>query len=202
MGKAVTTATKTKSAVLAALGEKAQRLEVALDEVTLTLTAGDYHDAMQVLHTAPDCQFEQLIDLCGVDYSGYGSQPWDGARFAVVVHLLSASHNQRLRVRAFCDDDSFPRMDSVTDIWSSANWFEREAFDLFGIVFDGHDDLRRILTDYGFSGHPLRKEFPLTGHVEVRYDAERQRVVYEPVSIEPREITPRIIRERHYAEGV
>lgn len=202
MGEAVTTATKTKSAVLAALGEKAQRLEIALDEVTLTLTAGDYHDAMQVLHTAPDCQFEQLIDLCGVDYSGYGSQPWQGARFAVVAHLLSTSHNQRLRVRAFCDDDSFPRMDSVTDIWSSANWFEREAFDLFGIVFDGHDDLRRILTDYGFSGHPLRKDFPLTGHVEVRYDAERQRVVYEPVSIEPRDITPRIIRECHYAEGV
>ena len=201
MGEVVTTAAETKSAVLAALGAKAQQLEIALDEVTLTLAAADYHDAMQVLHKAPGCQFEQLIDLCGVDYSGYGGGAREGRRFAVVAHLLSTSCNQRLRVRVFCDDDSFPRMDSVTDIWSSAGWFEREAFDLFGIVFSGHEDLRRILTDYGFAGHPLRKDFPLTGHVEMRYDAERQRVVYEPVSIEPREITPRVIRESHYAEG-
>lgn len=188
MGEAgVTTAAMTKSAVLAALGEKAQHLEIARDEVILTLTAGDYHDAMQLLHTAPGCQFEQLVDLCGVDYSDYGSQPWEGPRFAVVAHLLSLACNQRLRVRAFCENDVFPRMDSVTDIWSAANWFEREAFDLFGIAFAGHEDLRRILTDEGFSGHPLRKDFPLIGHVEVRYDAERQRVVYEPVAVEPRE---------------
>ena len=187
MGEAVTTAAMTHSAVLTALGKKAQHLEIARGEVTLTLTAGDYHDAMQVLHTAPGCQFEQLVDLCGVDYSGYGSQPWEGPRFAVVAHLLSLACNQRLRVRAFCENDDFPRMDSVTDIWCAANWFEREAFDLFGIAFAGHEDLRRILTDDGFAGHPLRKDFPLMGHVEVRYDAERQRVVYEPVSVEPRE---------------
>ena len=188
MGEAgVTTAAMTKSAVLAALGEKAQHIEIARDEVILTLTAGDYHDAMQLLHTAPGCQFEQLVDLCGIDYSDYGSQPWEGPRFAVVAHLLSLACNQRLRVRAFCENDAFPRMDSLTDIWSAANWFEREAFDLFGIAFAGHEDLRRILTDEGFSGHPLRKDFPLIGHVEVRYDAERQRVVYEPVAGEPRE---------------
>ena len=201
MGEAATTAVMTHSAVLMALGEKAQHLEIARGEVTVTLTAGDYHDAMQKLHTVPGCQFEQLVDLCGVDYSGYGSQAWQGPRFAVVAHLLSLTCNQRLRVRAFCDDDNFPRMDSVTDIWSSADWFEREAFDLFGIVFDGHEDLRRILTDDGFVGHPLRKDFPLTGRVEVRYDAEHQRVVHEQVSIGAREITPRIFHERQHAAG-
>lgn len=201
MGEAVTTAAMTQSAVLTALGKKAQQLEIARGEVTLTLPAGNYHDAMQALRTTPGCQFEQLVDLCGVDYSAYGGTPWKGARFAVVAHLLSLACNQRLRVRAFCEDDNFPRIDSVTDIWSSANWFERETFDLFGIAFDGHDDLRRILTDDSFAGHPLRKDFPLTGHVEVRYDAERQRVVCEPVSIAAREITPRIIREGHSAAG-
>ena len=201
MGEAVTTAAMTQSAVLTALGKKAQQLEIARGEVTLTLPAGDYHDAMQALRTTPGCQFEQLVDLCGVDYSTYGGTPWKGARFAVVAHLLSLACNQRLRVRTFCEDDNFPRIDSVTDIWSSAGWFEREAFDLFGIVFDGHDDLRRILTDDNFAGHPLRKDFPLTGYVEVRYDAERQRVVCEPVSIAAREITPRIIREGHSAPG-
>ena len=188
MGEALTTAAMTHSAVLSALGKKAQHLEIARGEVMLTLTAGDYHDAMQLLHKAPDCQFEQLLDLCGVDYSAYGNREWEGPRFAVVAHLLSLACNQRLRVRVFCEDDNFPRVDSVTDIWSSANWFEREAFDLFGIVFDAHDDLRRILTDDSFAGHPLRKDFPLTGRVEVRYDAEHQRVVHEPVSIAPREV--------------
>ena len=201
MGEAVTTAAMTQSAVLTALGEKAQHLEIARGEVTLTLTAGDYHDAMQMLHTALGCQFEQLIDLCGADYSAYGSRAWEGPRFAVVAHLLSLACNQRLRVRAFCEDDSCPRLDSVTDIWGAADWFEREAFDLFGIVFEGHDDLRRILTEEGFAGHPLRKDFPLIGRVEVRYDAELQRVVHEPVSVEPRETAPHITRESHDAAG-
>ena len=201
MGAAITTAAMTRAAVLAALGEKAQRLEIARGEVTLTLAAADYHDAMQVLHKASGCQFEQLVDLCGVDYSAYGNQPWEGRRFAVVAHLLSLECNQRLRVRAVCEDDNFPRMDSVTDIWSGADWFEREAFDLFGIVFDGHEDMRRILTDDGFVGHPLRKDFPLNGRMEVRYDPERQRVVCEPVPIEPCETTPHTSRESRDAAG-
>ena len=153
---------------------------------------------MALLRDAPVARFEQLVDLCGIDYSTYGDGRWEGQRFAAVSHLLSVSLNQRLRVRVFCADDDFPVLPSVTGLWASANWYEREAFDLFGIVFEGHEDLRRILTDYGFIGHPFRKDFPLSGHVEMRYDAERQRVIYEPVSIEPREITPRIIREDNY----
>ena len=188
----------TQGAVTAALGGKARRVEVLLGEVTVEVSAADYHAAALILRDAPGCQFEQLVDLCGVDYSTYGDGVWEGARYAVVSHLLSVSLNQRLRLKVFAADDAFPVVDSVTDIWRAANWYEREAFDLYGIVFEGHDDLRRILTDYGFIGHPFRKDFPLSGHVEMRYDAELKRVVYQPVSIEPREITPRIIREDNY----
>lgn len=187
-----------KETLASALGARAQHVSVALNEVTVTVPAAHYHDAMKVLREHADCQFEQLLDLCGVDYSTYGDGRWEGPRFAVVSHLLSVSLNQRVRVRVFCDDDDFPVVQSVSDLWSSANWFEREAFDLYGVMFEGHADLRRILTDYGFIGHPFRKDFPLSGHVEMRYDAERQRVVYEPVSIEPREVTPRVIREDNY----
>ena len=180
------------------LGEQVQSVTVALDEVTITVAAANYLRVMQTLREAPAASFEQLIDLCGVDYSAYGDGRWEGARFAVVSHLLSVSLNQRVRVRVFCPDDDFPVVDSVTAIWNSANWYEREAFDLYGIVFEGHDDLRRILTDYGFIGHPFRKDFPISGHVEMRYDPEKGRVIYQPVTIEPREITPRIIREEKY----
>jgi NADH-quinone oxidoreductase subunit C len=180
------------------LGDRVQSVTLARGEVTITVAVAQYLEVMQVLRDAPEARFEQLIDLCGVDYSTYGNGRWEGPRFAVVVHLLSVSLNQRVRVRVFCPDDEFPAVPSLSKIWSSANWPEREAFDLFGIVFEGHEDLRRILTDYGFIGHPFRKDFPLSGHVEMRYDPERQRVVYEPVSIEPREITPRVIREDNY----
>jgi NADH-quinone oxidoreductase subunit C len=145
--------------------------------------------------------FEQLVDLCGVDYASYGDRPREGARFAVVLHLLSVKHNWRVRLRAFCPDDAFPVMPSLVEVWPGVNWFEREAFDLFGIMFEGHPDLRRILTDYGFVGHPFRKDFPLSGHVEMRYDPEQKRVMYQPVTIEPRETTPRIVREKNYAGG-
>ncbi len=184
--------------VTAALGGKARRVEVRLGEVTVEVAPADYHAAALILRDAPGCQFEQLIDLCGVDYSAWGDGAWEGARFCVVSHLLSVGLNQRVRLKVFAADDQFPLVDSVTDIWRAANWYEREAFDLYGIVFEGHDDLRRILTDYGFIGHPFRKDFPLSGHVEMRYDAELRRVVYQPVTIEPREITPRIIREDNY----
>lgn len=180
------------------LGERVVSVQVARGEVTVTVSAARYLDVMQTLRDAAGLRFEQLIDLCGMDYSTYGDGRWEGQRFAVVVHLLSVSLNQRVRVRVFCADDDFPVVASVNSLWNSANWYEREAFDLFGIVFEGHDDLRRILTDYGFIGHPFRKDFPLSGHVEMRYDAERGRVVYEPVTIEPREITPRVIREDNY----
>jgi len=153
---------------------------------------------MRVLHDHADTRFEELIDLCGVDYSVYGDGVWEGPRFAVVSHLLSISHNWRVRVRVFAPDDDLPLVASLTSIWSGANWYEREAFDFYGILFEGHDDLRRILTDYGFIGHPFRKDFPVSGYVEMRYDAEQRRVVYQPVTIEPREITPRIIREENY----
>ena len=180
------------------LGDKVRSLEIARDELTLVVAAPDYLAAMQTLRDAPETKFEQMIDLCGVDYQDYGDGRWEGARFGVVVHLLSVSHNHRLRVRVFCPEDDFPVLDSISMLWNSANWYEREAFDLYGIVFEGHNDLRRILTDYGFIGHPFRKDFPLSGNVEMRYDAERARVIYEPVTIEPREITPRIIREDNY----
>ena len=187
-----------KNTVAAALGDKARRIELRLDELTVEVAAKDYRAAALILRDAPGCQFEQLIDLCGVDYSTWGEGAWEGARYAVVSHLLSVSLNQRVRLRVFAADEDFPVVDSLTDVWRAANWYEREAFDLYGIVFEGHDDLRRILTDYGFIGHPFRKDFPLSGHVEMRYDAELKRVVYQPVTIEPREITPRIIREDNY----
>ena len=187
-----------RDAVAAALGDKARRVDLKLGEVTVTVSAKDYLDACRILKDAEACRFEQLIDLCGVDYSEYRMGDWDGARYAVVVHLLSVSLNQRVRVRVFCPDEDLPEVPSVTGLWNGADWFEREAFDLFGIVFTGHADLRRILTDYGFIGHPFRKDFPISGHVEMIYDAERKRVVYQPVTIEPREITPRIIREEKY----
>ncbi len=187
-----------KDNIVAALGSRAREVSVALDEVTVVVALSDYLDAMQLLRDAQDCRFEQLIDLCGVDYSSYGDMPNEGPRYGVVSHLLSVSLNQRVRVKVFCADDDFPMVPSVAGLWNSANWYEREAFDLFGIVFDGHNDLRRILTDYGFIGHPFRKDFPLSGHVEMRYDVDQKRVIYEPVSIEPREITPRIIREEKY----
>ncbi len=187
-----------KTTVAGALGALAQGIALRLGEVTVTVAPADYLKAAQVLRDAPGCQFEQLIDLCGIDYSDYGNGTWDGARYAVVSHLMSVSLNQRVRLRVFASDDDLPVVDSVNGLWNSANWFEREAFDLFGIVFEGHADLRRILTDYGFIGHPFRKDFPVSGHVEMRYDAERQRVIYQPVTIEPREIIPRTIREDNY----
>lgn len=187
-----------RASIAAVLGEDAESVSVSRGEVTAVLRADRYLEAMARLCDDPRSRFEQLIDLCGIDYSAYRDGEWTGQRFAVVVHLLSISLNHRLRVKVYCPDDEFPVMPSVTKLWNSANWFEREAFDLFGIVFEGHEDLRRILTDYGFIGHPFRKEFPLSGHVEMRYDATQRRVVYEPVSIEPREITPRIIREDGY----
>lgn len=182
----------------AALGDQVRSVAVTLGEVTVEVNAPNYLDVMRTLRDAPGCQFEQLIDLCGVDYSAYQETGRDGARFAVVCHLLSVSLNQRVRVRVMCPDDDMPVVASMCDLWSSANWFEREAFDLFGIIFEGHLDLRRILTDYGFIGHPFRKDFPLSGHVEMTYDTVQRRVVYQPVTIEPREITPRIIREENY----
>jgi len=166
-----------------------------VNELTLVIARADMLEVMRLLRDDYNLLFEQLIDVCGVDYQGYGDGAWQGKRFAAVYHLLSVNKNQRLRVRVFAEDDEFPVVDSVIDIWPSANWFEREAFDLFGIIFEGHPDLRRILTDYGFVGHPFRKDFPLTGYVEMRYDPDQKRVVYQPVSIEEREITPRTIRE-------
>jgi NADH-quinone oxidoreductase subunit C len=184
------------------LGAKVKLLESALGQLTLTVSAADYHDVCQTLRDDARLGFEQLMDLCGLDYSSYKdgahSKFTDGPRFAVVSHLLSVTHNWRLRVRVFAVSEDVPVVASVNDLWNSANWFEREAFDLFGIVFEGHLDLRRLLTDYGFVGHPFRKDFPTSGHVEMRYDAEQKRVVYQPVTIEPREITPRIIREDNY----
>jgi len=207
-----------------ALGTKLKKSDLALDEFTIEIAPQDLLEISTFLRDDEACSFEQLIDVCGVDYLSYGDSEWDttgsgftrgvkrefsfddseldedkpefvGQRFAVVMHLLSVKNNQRIRVKTYCEDNDFPVIDSVTPIWSSANWFEREAFDLFGIMFSGHPDLRRILTDYGFSGHPFRKDFPLIGQVEMRYDEEQERVVYEPVSIEPRTLVPRIIRE-------
>lgn len=186
------------AALTNALGEKLVTLVERLDEITVTVSVNDWLCVATVLRDNPTLRFEQCIDICGVDYSQYKDGEWNGARFAAVYHLLSVSNNQRLRVRVFAVDDDFPVIDSAVDVWPGANWFEREAFDLFGIVFSGHPDLRRILTDYGFVGHPFRKDFPLSGYVEMRYDPEQQRVIYQPVTIEPREITPRIIREETY----
>ena len=187
-----------RDTVSAVLGDKVRQIAVRHGEVTLEVRPADYLAAATLLRDAPGCRFEQLVDLCGVDYSEYSGGAPDAGRYAVVSHLLSVSLNQRIRLRVFAADDDVPVVASVTGIWNSANWFEREAFDLFGIVFDGHNDLRRILTDYGFIGHPFRKDFPTSGHVEMRYDAEQKRVIYQPVTIEPREITPRIVREDNY----
>ena len=185
-------------ALRSALGDSVGDLAVALGEVTLVVDSADYLSVMRVLRDHADLRFEELIDLCGVDYSTYGDGAWTGKRFAVVSHLLSVTHNWRLRVRVFASDDDFPLLASLVDVWNSANWYEREAFDFFGILFDGHNDLRRILTDYGFIGHPFRKDFPVSGYVEMRYDPEQKRVIYQPVTIEPRENTPRVIREELY----
>jgi NADH-quinone oxidoreductase subunit C len=181
-----------------ALGDKIKGMTTTLGEVTIVVAAPDYLSAMQSLRDHDTTRFEQLIDLCGLDYQHYGDGRWEGARFAVVSHLLSVRHNWRVRVRTFAPDDEMPIVASVTSVWPAANWFEREAFDLFGILFDGHDDLRRILTDYGFIGHPFRKDFPVSGYVEMRYDPEQKRVIYQPVTIEPRENVPRVIREANY----
>jgi NADH-quinone oxidoreductase subunit C len=171
-----------------------------LGQVTLELAAADHLRVARLLRDHDELRFEQLMDLCGVDYSAYGDRSRSGPRFAVVAHLLSITHNWRLRLRSFCADDELPLVASLTEIWPSANWYEREAFDLFGIVFEGHPDLRRILTDYGFVGHPFRKDFPISGYVEMRYDPEQKRVIYQPVTIEPREVTPRVVRDAHYGE--
>jgi NADH-quinone oxidoreductase subunit C len=187
-----------EAALREALGERLQNLSVALGEVTIVVGAADYLSAMRALRDHGALRFDELIDLCGVDCSTYGDGIWEGPRFAVVSHLLSITHNWRLRVRVFAPDDDMPVVASVTEIWPCANWFEREAFDFFGILFEGHSDLRRILTDYGFIGHPFRKDFPVSGYVEMRYDPEQKRVIYQPVTIEPREITPRVIREEKY----
>lgn len=186
--------------LLTTLGTKIVRQIEALDELTIEVRAADLRDVMLLLRDHAGLRFEQLIDLCGMDYSDYREGAWEGARFAVVYHLLSLAKNRRLRVRVFANEDEFPVLESMVDVWPSANWFEREAFDLFGIVFDGHPDLRRILTDYGFVGYPFRKDFPISGNVEMRYDPDQQRVIYQPVSIDPREITPRIVREENYGE--
>lgn len=187
-----------QAALESVLGDSLAALKRERGEITVTVAAERYLDVARTLHEHPSLEFEQLIDLCGVDYSSYKNLPWDGRRYAVVCHLLSIAHNWRVRLKVFAADDDLPLVASVNDVWNAANWFEREAFDLYGIVFEGHVDLRRILTDYGFIGHPMRKDFPVSGHVEMRYDAQTQRVIYQPVTIEPREITPRIIREDNY----
>ncbi len=181
-----------------ALGAKLHKLVRERGEISVTVHASVYADAARILRDDSSLRFEQLMDLCGVDYSDYKNQPWDGQRYCVVSHLLSVTHNWRVRLKVFAPADDLPAVASLTPLWSSANWFEREAFDLFGIIFEGHLDLRRILTDYGFIGHPMRKDFPTTGHVEMRYDAEKKRVIYQPVTIEPREIVPRVVRENQY----
>ncbi len=182
------------------LGDRIVSLKTVIGEVTLEVAATHYIETARILRDHPDLRFEQLIDLTGVDYSAYGDGAWEGPCFAAVCHLSSLSKNWRLRLRVFAPDDGFPVLPSVVSLWNSANWYEREAFDLFGIHFEGHPDLRRILTDYGFVGHPFRKDFPISGHVEMRYDPDQRRVVYQPVSIEPREVTPRVIREDSYGD--
>jgi NADH-quinone oxidoreductase subunit C len=183
------------------LGERARSIVLALGEVTIEVDAANYLGVARLLRDEPRLRFEQCLDLAGMDYSSYGEGAWEGKRFAAVLHLLSVTHNWRARLRTFCPDDDLPRVDSMIDVWPAVGWYEREAFDLYGIVFEGHPDLRRILTDYGFVGHPFRKDFPISGHVEMRYDPEQKRVIYQPVTIEPREVTPRVIREEGYGQG-
>jgi NADH-quinone oxidoreductase subunit C len=191
-----------QAALEAALGDKIAKFVRDRGEITVTVKAVDYLATALRLRDDPTLAFEQLVDLCGLDLSAWKDAPHDGPRYQVVLHLLSVAKNWRLRLKVTCPDDDLPVVASVNDVWASANWFEREAFDLYGILFDGHTDLRRILTDYGFIGHPMRKDFPVSGHVEMRYDAEQKRVIYQPVSIEPREITPRIVREDNYGGGL
>ena len=193
-------------ALVAALGESFEdgalrSIRTDRGEVTVVVGVERYLDVMRTLRDRAQLRFDMLIDLCGVDYSSFGGGAHDGPRFAAVSHLLSLAHNWRLRVRTFAADDDFPVVPSLVDVWPAANWFEREAFDLYGIMFPGHPDLRRLLTDYGFVGHPFRKDFPISGYVEMRYDPEQGRVIYQPVTIEPREVTPRVIREENYAEN-
>ena len=187
-----------QAALTSQLGAKLKRLDSALGELTVTVDASVYFDAAKILRDDPALKFEQLIDLCGVDYADYRNEVHEGPRYGVVSHLLSITHNWRVRLKTWAPDEELPAVASVTELWSSANWFEREAFDLYGIIFEGHLDLRRILTDYGFIGHPMRKDFPTTGNVEMRYDPEKKRVIYQPVTIEPREIVPRVVREDNY----
>jgi NADH-quinone oxidoreductase subunit C len=190
---------KLQTALGTALGDRVTTV-VALGEITLTVKAADYYGVMQTLRDDASLGFDQAIDLCGIDYLNYGDGAWDGQRFAAVVHLLSVKHNWRVRVRAFCPDDDMPLLPSITPLWRAMNWYEREAFDMYGILFENHNDLRRILTDYGFIGHPFRKDFPVSGYVEMRYDPEQKRVIYQPVTIEPRENVPRVIREENYGK--
>lgn len=187
-----------EAALTSVLGDQIQSLTTALGEITVVVKSADYLSVMQTLRDHADLRFEQLMDLCGADYSDYGDGAWTGARFAAISHLLSITHNWRVRVRTFATDDELPLVASVSGLWSAADWYEREAFDLYGILFEGHNDLRRILTDYGFIGHPFRKDFPVSGYVEMRYDPEQKRVIYQPVTIEPRENVPRVIREENY----
>ncbi len=188
-----------QNALGTALGDRVTTT-VALGEITLVVAAADYYGVMQTLRDDATLGFDTMIDLCGVDYSTYGDGAWDGLRFAAVVHLLSVKHNWRVRVRVFAPDDDMPVLASIVPLWRAANWYEREAFDVMGILFEGHNDLRRILTDYGFIGHPFRKDFPVSGYVEMRYDPEQKRVIYQPVTIEPRENVPRVIREENYGK--
>jgi NADH-quinone oxidoreductase subunit C len=188
---------KLQTALGTALGDRVTTV-VALGEITLEVKGADYYAVMQTLRDNAELGFDTAIDLCGVDYLNYGDGIWEGQRFAAVIHLLSVKHNWRVRVRAFCADDDMPLLPSITPLWRAMNWYEREAFDMFGILFENHNDLRRILTDYGFIGHPFRKDFPVSGYVEMRYDPEQKRVVYQPVTIEPRENVPRVIREENY----
>jgi len=187
-----------QAALEATLGDRIRHFKRERGEITITIAAADWLAVARTLRDDARLAFEQLVDLCGMDFSSYKEQAWEGSRYCVVTHLLSVSKNWRVRVKVFAADDDMPVVSSITPIWNSANWYEREAFDMYGILFDGHDDLRRILTDYGFIGYPMRKDFPVMGHVEMRYDAEQRRVVYQPVTIEPREITPRVVREENY----
>jgi NADH-quinone oxidoreductase subunit C len=190
-----------QAALTAALGDSIQTLVVVRDEITVSVPADRYLAAAYTLRDSPALRFEQMVDLCGLDLSDYKNEVWDGLRFGVVLHLLSVTHNWRVRLKVFAPDDELPAVASVNEVWGAANWYEREAFDLYGILFEGHLDLRRILTDYGFIGHPMRKDFPTTGHVEMRYDDEKKRVIYQPVTIEPRETVPRVVREENYGAG-
>lgn len=190
-----------QSTLKATFGASLLDISEAFGELTIVVQANDYLEVVRRLRDEPTLDFAQLVDLCGVDYSGYRDGAYEGLRFAVVLHLLSLTHNWRVRVKVFASDSAMPIVSSVVEVWNSANWYEREAFDLFGIVFDGHPDLRRILTDYGFIGHPFRKDFPTSGYVEMRYDETEKRVIYQPVTIEPRELTPRVIREDSYGEN-